>query len=164
VSPATLEEIRDVGAGESYPRRLLDECDDALVLFAAGFLGMQDAFWVAEAGKRATCVDIRPDLLAGMAAVYPEDWEFVTGDVYDYTERMELVGRRWDLVSLDCPSSHFDRCAELAGLWCRLAGRAVVLGTSGRTALAAPDGWEVTERRFRSMNYGGTFWAVLERC
>lgn len=143
-----------------FPRGVLTGRDDALLLFAAGFLGKQDGYFVAKAEMAATCVDIRTDLLEQMAAVYPIDWEFVTADAYEYAERTK---RRWDVVSVDCPSNQFDRCAESVGLWCSLARHAVVLGTSGRTDLVAPAGWDVTERRLRSMNYGGTYWAVLER-
>lgn len=159
-APTSFEDIRSDGDGASYPRHILAGCDNALILFAAGFFGRQDGFWIADAGLRATCVDIRPDLLAAMERVYPYDWEFVEGDVFEYVAN---TGRQWDLLSIDCPSTLFERCAAQVATWTRLARVAVVLGTSGRTDLAAPDGWEVTERRFRSVNYGGTFWAVLER-
>ena len=157
----TLEQIRR-GAGERlYPRHALAGCEDALVLFAAAFHGQQDAIWIAEAGMRATCVDLDGEKLNEMVLAYPEGWEYVTGDAFQYALMTE---RTWDVVSIDCPSNLFERCAELLPMWCLLARKAVVLGCGTDTDLAAPEGWQITDRVHRSRNYGGTYWAVIERC
>lgn len=155
----TLEAIRDDQSGAVYPRDLLADCRDALVLFAAGFLGKQDAFWVAEAGLAATCVDNDAEKIAEMREVYPAGWEFVAGDVFQCAA---ATGRTWDLVSVDCPSGAFDRCADYVSDWCRLARRFVFLGTGVRTFLAAPDGWTVADKRHRSVYDGGVYWSILE--
>lgn len=157
----TLEEIRSEPDGIAYPREILSECGDALVLFAAGFLGRQDAFWIADAGLTAVCVDARLKPLHEMAAVYPADWQFVIGDVYELAAFDALATA--DLVSIDCPSGHFDRCADMVAVWCALARRYVVLGTSLDIELELPDGWVEVERRYRSDFAGGTYWAVLKR-
>lgn len=158
-APATLGHVRDEGAGDSYPRGLLARCDNALVLFAAAFLGRQDAYWVADAGVRATCVDTDQARLAEMEALYPRDWQFIAADAFAYAEGTD---RRWDLVSVDCPSDAFEKCASLVGTWCSIAEVAVVLGNGLGVRVVAPDGWRVTETRKRSDFVGGTYWAVLE--
>lgn len=154
----TVDTIRrERGNRRLYPTEILERCETALVLFAAAFLGEQDAVWIEEAGLVATCVDNDAERLDEMLRLYPEDWTFVSGDAYEFARR----GGRWDLVSVDCPSGDsFDRCADLLDLWCSLARVAVVLGTSPGRRLVAPDGWRVarTIRRSPIAN-----WTVLER-
>jgi hypothetical protein len=158
-----LEQIRSDAEGESYPTHLLHTGADALILFAAGFRGRQDGYWIAHAGMTATCVDIRPQLLDEMAEVYPDGWEFVTADAYDYADELILRGRRFDVVSVDPPTGQFGRCADNLYLLCALARHAVVLGTGPNTVLPIPDSWQMTDLRFRSNYRGGVYWAVLER-
>lgn len=161
-APATLEAIRDAEGGELYPRHVLIGCETALVLFAAGFWGRQDAYWVAEAGLRATCVDTDGERLEQMRALYPGGWDFAEADAYAFAE---ATGQMWDLVSIDCPTNHFERCADLVPLWCEIARQAVVLGTNRQLAreINPPAGWEKTEIRYRSDFAGGVYWATLER-
>ncbi len=162
-APETLEEIRNDEAGFAYPRAILDGCESALVLFAAGFHGRQDAFWIANAGLTATCVDTDAGRLMEMRSVYPDGWEFFTDNAYEFVSVIaDTTDLKWDVVSVDCPSGAFDRCAELVGDWCRLATRAVILGTGKTTSVSAPVGWEITDRRKRSTYDGGVFWTVLE--
>lgn len=158
---ATLDAIRQPSAAALYPSAVLDGCESALVMFAAAFLGAQDAVWIADAGLTATCVDTDLEKVAEMAPAYPTDWEYVVGDAFDYATRTK---RRWDVVSVDCPSNLFERCAEFLPVWCLLARRAVVLGCGRGTEIVAPDGWQVTDRLHRSNFRGGVYWAVLERC
>ena len=160
-APATLDAIRDEAGRDLYPLRVLEGCETALVLFAAGFHGRQDAYWIAEAGIRGTCVDHDADKLGEMAAVYPRGWTFIPADVYEYAE---ATGEMWDVVSIDCPSNHFERCAALVPLWCNLARKAVVLGANRESAstVRRSPGWAMTELRRRSDFAGGSYWAVLE--
>ena len=160
-APATLDAIRDEAGRDLYPLRALEGCETALVLFAAGFHGRQDAYWIAEAGILGTCVDHDADKLGEMAAVYPPGWTFVPADVYEYAE---ATGEMWDVVSIDCPSNHFERCAALVPLWCDLARSAVIVGASldSWRKLNPPVGWQASELRLRSSFQGGTYWAVLE--
>ena len=155
----TLEQVRMGAAPEMFPRQVLDRCVDALDLFAAGFHGNQDAIWIAEAGLRATCVDTDHEKLGAMVLAYPEGWEYVHGDAYAY---IATTRRTWDVVTVDCPTGHFDRCAALAPRFCELANRAVVLGSRVSPALALPEGWKVTQRLHRSHYAGGTYWTVIE--
>lgn len=156
----TMDEIAE-RADASFPSRVLAFGESALVLFAAGFYGKQDAYWVADAGMQATCVDVDADRLDAMAAVYPTDWDFIEADVYSWIEH--AVGQ-WDVVSVDCPTGHFERCAERLPQFCRLARRAVVLGAGAEhAALFPPEAWRVSDVVHRS-DYapGGVFWAVVE--
>lgn len=155
----SLDAIREQGAADLYPRHVLAGCKDALVLFAAAFHGKQDAVWIADAGLTATCVDVDQFKLMQMEDAYPDDWEFVCADVFEYAARTD---HQWDVVSIDCPSNLFVRCAEILPLWCLLARKAVVLGCEGRTLAAIPDGWRETERLHRSNFAGGVYWAVIE--
>lgn len=154
----TLEQVRADARAELYPRHVLTGCSDALVLFAAAFHGLQDAVWMAEAGLKTTCVDVDSQKLTEMSTFYPEGWEFVTGDVFEYVSR---TNDRWDVVSIDCPSNLFAQCAGFTPVWCLLARKAVILGCD-RRPIAVPPGWRVTEHRYRSSFAGGTYWAVLQ--
>lgn len=154
----TLEQVRAQSAPELYPRHVLPGCSSALVLFAAAWHGKQDAVWIADAGLTATCVDVDDDRLNEMADAYPDDWEFVAADVFDYTAR---TPRQWDVVTIDCPTNLFDRCADLLPLWCLLARRAVILGCSVFTDVVPPAGWATSERLRRSDFRGGVDWAVM---
>lgn len=153
----TLDAVRSEHEGQVFPRHLLDRCQDALVLFAAGFDGRQDAYWVNEAGVDATCVDIRT--LDRMRQLYPATWEFVQGEAFAFARATE---RQWDLVTVDCPSGMFALCAEHVALFCHLARVAVVLGNGLGVKVTPPAGWKVTEKRRRSNFRGGVYWLVLE--
>lgn len=155
----SLAEVRDLQSGVSYPNLKRLGSETALVLFAAQWLGKQDAYWIADAGLQGTCVDVQPDKLNQMEQIYPEGWEFVCADVFPFTEQTSRV---WDVVSIDCPSNMFQQCADLLERWCSLARDAVILGTGWDTKVEAPDGWQVTDVRKRSDYDGGVYWTVLE--
>ena len=157
--PPSFEEIRDPD-DRSVPVGVLRDCRDALVLFAQAWYGMQDAYYVAAAGLDATCVDIRDHNFEAMRRLYPPSWEFVRADVFEFIEDCE---RTWDVVTVDCPSGSFQRCADLLPELCSLAIRAVVLGSGTETRVAVPGGWTQTSRALRSSFNGGVYWTVLER-
>lgn len=138
-----------------FPTALLQGVRTGLVLFAAGFYGEHDAIWFAQAGVKTTCVDRNADKIAHMEKLYPRDWEFVAGDVFDFT----LTTRRWDVVTLDADSNQFTECAEMIDRWCALARTAVVLGCSRYEPITVPVGWELTERQYRS---DVASWAILQ--
>lgn len=154
----TLAEIRDDAAGRSYPRYLLRRGETALVLFAGAFHGRQDAIWVEAAGMTGTCVDVRP--MTAMQAMYPAGWEFVQADAYEYAHASDRI---WDVVSVDCPTGQFGRCADMLPLWCRLARRAVVLGCAPGFEASVPPGWFLASLMRRSDYAGGVCWAVVQR-
>jgi hypothetical protein len=160
VAVVTLDRVRAEAAPETYPVRVLEGCESALVLFAAAWHGKQDAIHVADAGLSATCVDTDAVRLGEMAEAYPADWEFVTADVFEYAARAD---RQWDVVSIDCPTNLFDMCAALVPLWCLLARRAVVIGSGPNTETVTPEGWLRPPCLKRSNFAGGVYWIVLQR-
>ena len=158
-APRTLDDVCDLHAGVSYPGHLLEGCATALLLFCAHWHGRQDAYWIADAGMRGTCIDANPDKLVEMMAVYPVDWTFKNADVYEYAEHAR---QQWDVVSLDPWTNQFQECADRIDLWCSLARRLVILGTGHDTKVNPPDGWRITEVTKRSDHNGGVYWTCLE--
>jgi hypothetical protein len=161
---ATFDEIENLYCGSVYPniRLFAPEAETALCLFCAEWLGMQDAYWVAKAGLKGTCVDLQGDKLEQMRAVYPEGWEYVEDDAYAFVEHTD---RQWDVVTLDPWTGQFQRCADLIGTWTTLARQCVVLGHGyyRLTPPEAPEGWTLATTIKRSDYKGGVNWLVFTR-
>lgn len=160
--PRSLDDVRDKDPGAEllYPRQVLRDARTALCLFSAAFYGQQDAYWLAEAGLRTTCVDLDGVRLREMMAVYPADWSFRQMDAWDFHPDTTAV--RYDIVSLDPFTNLFDRCAADLHQWCGLANQAVILGCAAGQQIDPPDGWMEVSRVFRS-DYGeGVEWAVFQ--
>ena len=155
----SLAEVGEAAQGNLYPTGILRGHETALILFAAGFYGAQDGYWINQAGLRATCVDVQGGRLGEMERMYPPDWENALEDAFGYTERAQTEGKQWDIVSVDCPTGLFDECAGCADLWCSVARHAVVLGTGRTAAVRVPVGWRATDKIRRSTVAD---WTVLE--
>jgi hypothetical protein len=159
--PQEFKDIEHVYCGSVYPGpQYLEGCKTALCLFSAMWHGRQDVYWLAKAGLTGTCVDLNGDRLAQMEAVYPDGWEFVTADVFDYVQDQE---RTWDVVTLDPWSTQFERCADMLPVWTELANRVVVLG-HGNYRLdwpKPPAGWVLADSFKRSDFKGGVYWLVF---
>ncbi len=155
----TYESIRNEEDGKNFPRDVLYGMEDALVFFAAGFYGSQDAFWIAEAGMRATCIDIDAAKLEAMKAVYPNDWTWIVANVWED----DVTYPEADVVTVDCGSQDFERVAAYADRFCALARHFAILGTGENSMLVAPPGFELNRLIKRSDYAGGTYWAALER-
>lgn len=153
----------------AYPTEHLVGCEDALILFAAGFLGRNDGYWIAEAGLTATCVDIDDVQLRRMRDLYPPGWRFVCGDVF---VECNLSLEMFDVVSADPPSNLAARCLEELPLLLSCARRLAVigctqdacdsLGVSNLAEFEARD-WRLVGVVWRSANFGGTYWLTLRR-
>lgn len=165
--PTKLADIENLYTGTVYPdlRRFTKEGDTALCLFCAEWLGMQDAYWVAKAGLKGTCVDVQGDKLEQMMELYPEGWGFIEEDVYEFADNAAIFGKQWDVVTLDPWTGQFDQCAKLIELWTALARKVVVLGHGyyRLTPPEAPEGWTLTETIKRSDYKGGVNWLVFTR-
>lgn len=159
--PRTLASIHDPEGADLYPRHVFEGAETALILFAAGFHGRQDAYWAAEAGVRGTCVDHDAKRLGEMQLIYPDGWSFHVRDVFEFADHAH--GRHWDVVSLDPWSGLFQECADCLPLWCSLASKNVVLGRGVATTVDPPDGWTITETLKRSKFNGGIYWTVISR-
>ncbi len=145
-----------------YPVDVLDGCETALIVFAAEFGGMNDCAWIVDAGVRATCVDINAEKLEAMREHYSDDWGYWCCDAYDYAAEAGESGHQWDVVSLDPFTNHFQKCADNIDAWCKLARRAVIIGTGTDTIIKSPVGWQQTDCVKRTNYQGGVFWTVLE--
>ncbi len=143
-----------------YPVWALKGCETALIVFAAEFGGMNDAAWIADEGLRATCLDLNGEKLEAMRGMYPEDWSYVEGDAYTWADALSSV--RFDVVSLDPFTNHFQKCADNIYAWCRMARNAVIVGTGRDTVIVSPPGWIQTDCVKRTDYQGGVYWTVLE--
>lgn len=151
-----------VSSPEPYPRQVLRDSQTALLLFAGGFRGRNDGYWFAAEGLAADCVDLDQAGLDEMRGAYPGSWRFFHDDAYLFALKSRDWGRRWDVLSIDPPTGQFEECAAMLPVWCSLARDAVILGSSPRMEIVAPDGWQVVNRIHRSHFRRGVEWVVLE--
>lgn len=161
VTYPTLEHV--AMEARPYPVEALEGCETGLVLFAAAFLGHNDAIHFAEAGIITTCVDRDGPRLREMQALYPESWSFVEADVFAF---VRASSEKFDVVSADPFTPEFPRVAKLVPALCRLANRSVIVGAGTATVdeIKAPRGWLVgDEKLHRSSHLGGVYWVTLER-
>jgi hypothetical protein len=143
-----------------YPTRILEGAETGLVLFAAAFLGHNDAIHFAEAGMKATCVDVDESRLREMHALYPENWAFRLMDAWEYAETYP-VREAYDVVSCDTWTGDLmRRSLDSLELWCSLARKAVTVTLTTGAPYTLPEGWVDTELYERAH---GVYWLVLER-
>ena len=164
--PKVLSDIENLYCGSVYPgSQFFEGCETALCLFSAEWLGMQDAYWIAKHGMTGTCVDLQADKLAQMRELYPEGWEFIEADAYEFAQESLEEGREWDALTLDPWTGQFEKCADLLPTWTALARNTVVLGHGNYrlTRPEAPEGWTMTQAILRSDFKGGVYWLVFQR-
>jgi hypothetical protein len=146
-----------------YPVEHLKGLSTAFVGFAGGNEGRQDCQFIAAAGLEAVCVEKEPERLETLSGLFPDGWQFVQADVYEYAKQRYAQGARWDVVSLDPYTNQFQEAADEIPLWCSIARKIVILGSGLQTRRRIPDGWKVAGRWTRSSYQGGTYWIVLKR-
>lgn len=131
-----------------YPAELLEDCETGLVLFAAAFLGHNDAIHFAEAGVRTTCVDVDEPRLEEMRTLYRDpEWSWVVGDAWEYARKVRDAGQRFDAVSVDTfTGAATDRSLANLEAWTSIANR-VVIATAIGTHFDIPPGWSGRLRR-----------------
>lgn len=152
---ASLEDIAVEAC--PYPTHLLPRGGTGLCLFAAGFLGQNDAIHMWQAGMDVTCVDTDEERVREMRSLYPDDWTFVIEDAW----RFEKVATDiYDVVSVDNFTGKIEpRVLGSLPLWCALA-RSLVTVTLGRGAdYEVPAGWNSTTMRRSPL----ASWLVLTR-
>lgn len=145
-----------------YPSHLLEGCETGLVLFAAAFLGHNDAIHFAEAGIRTTCVDVDGERLAEMCDLYPSDWSFHENDAWRFVEACHIYSERaqWDVVSVDTfTGDMMHRSLASLDLWCSLARKVVTVTYVAVTGYEVPEGWQDS----LYTRAGDVYWLVLER-
>ena len=163
-APTVLRDIEHLYCGSVFPGpQFFEGCETALCLFSAAWHGRQDAYWIAKYGMQGVCVDLDGGRLEEMRAVYPEDWQFIQADVFNFTSIPTRP--RYDVITLDPFTNLFEKCADLLPRWCDNANRVVVLG-HGNYRLKeppAPEGWTKGPRFKRSDFKGGIYWLVYTR-
>jgi len=146
----------------SYPAHLLREGDTGLCLFAAAFLGINDAVHMARMEMSVTCVDRDAFALGRMREAYGERWAWYVDDSWSFAEDARARGETWDVVSVDTYTGDAtDRSLETIGLWASLARRVVTMTVPHHSLfLREPvPGW--TGSRYERSNIAD--WMVLTR-
>lgn len=161
---STLDAIGQDASDAAFPTDALEGCRDALLLFGAGFLGVNDGWWVADAGLLATVVDLDGGKLELMRAVYPPDWVFVEADAFEFARRGLGVGG-FDFVSVDCFTNLAEQVLAELPLWLRLARKALIVTVTADvfaelSAIRVPEGWRVEPLMQRSRT---VYWLILRR-
>jgi hypothetical protein len=129
----------------AYPADLLPEGGTALALFAAAFLGANDAIHFARKDMYGTCVDIdeKPAKREMAACCTRTAW---------IVPRMRTRGSiasasraclgKWDVVSVDTfLGDATERSLASLDLWCSLAPKMVTATISADRTTPSPNGW-----------------------
>lgn len=148
-------------AARPYPTHLLQGCETGLVLFAAAFVGHNDAIHFAEANVRTTCVDIDGDRLWQMRQLYPLKWSFVSADAWYFATTAQQLETQYDGVSADTfTGDAMRRSLSSLDLWCSIARKFVTATiTDDVEDVEIPEGWTASlYPRSDSVS-----WLVLER-
>jgi hypothetical protein len=127
-----------------YPSFVLRHGDTGLCLFAAAFLGINDAIHMARQEMSVTCVDINKERLMEMSALYEKcEWSWHVDDAWEFAGAMRAEGAEWDVVSVDTFTGNAtDRALQDLDLWCSLARRAVTATVCPGSEYVVPAGWE----------------------
>lgn len=146
-----------------YPAEILEGASSGLILFAAAFLGRNDAVHFAEAGvPNVTLVDVDEERLAEMRALYRDDsWRWLGGfDAWEVARAAREEGVKYDVVSVDTFTGDAEeRSLASLNLWTAIAGRVVTVTASWDSGYRIPSGWR-SSVLWRSAR---VYWLVLER-
>jgi hypothetical protein len=153
-----LDKISEVA--RPYPADLLPEGGTALALFAAAFLGHNDAIHFARKDLIATCVDIDVERLHEMETLYPSEWMFVDADAWNLADTARELELSWDVVSVDTFTGEAtDRSLASLDLWCSLARQMVTATIVNGQEYDVPEGW----RAHLHPRSSEVSWLVLQR-
>lgn len=142
-----------------FPVDVLEGASSGLILFAAAFLGVNDAIHFALAGVRdVTLIDVDGARLDEMVGLYRDpSWYFLERDAWEFASDAHEKGLAWDVVVVDTfLGDATDRSLADLEHWTRIANRAVVATTVGLYA-DVPRGWYGRLRR----RTAGADWLVL---
>jgi hypothetical protein len=158
VAYATIEHVAQ--EARPYPTYLLEGAQTGLCLFSAAFLGHNEAIHFALEDVRTTLVDIDEPKMDTMRDLYPDTWEFVVADAWEYADKAAAEGRRWDVVSVDTfRGNATERSLRDLGVWCAIAEQAVACTLEDGQTYDVPDGWD-TQLFWRNSE---VLWLVLIR-
>ena len=154
--------LHDVSAEAGpYQTDLLPTGGTGLCLFAAGFLGINDAIHMWRAGMSGDLIDTDGERLDEMGVIYdPMRWNVRNADAWRWSEEVANLGYQWDVVSVDSFTGDIEpRVLASLPLWCSLA-RSLVTVTLGRGQdYRVPDGWQEDTMRRSAL----ASWLVLTR-
>lgn len=125
-----------------YPAYLLPHRGTGLCLFAAAFLGHNDAIHMARAEMELDLVDTDRARLVHMGLLYDgaRVWH---QDAWEFAEAMRGQADPWDVVSVDTFTGDAERRSlDSLELWCSLARAVVTVTHSSGSGYVVPDGWE----------------------
>ena len=143
-----------------YPADMLTYCETGLCLFAAAFMGVNDAVHYARKGLHTTCVDTNADRLSDMARVYPEGWEFLVSDAWDFAEECLAADIFYDAVSVDTfLGDATERSMGTLKLWCSIARKCVTATIPAGASPPVPAGW----RSYEYPRSTKASWLVMQR-
>lgn len=158
VTYPTLEHV--AMHGRPYPVDGLVGCETGLCLFAAAFLGHNDAIHFAEAGMHGYCVDIDGVRLAEMATLYPGSWQWAVDDAWLFAADAKRLKQSWDVVSVDTfTGAATERSMASLDLWCSIADRMVTATVTEGASFHIPSEWNATHYPRSS----DVYWLVLTR-
>lgn len=158
VAYPTLEDV--AVEARPYPTYLLENAQTGLCLFSAAFMGHNEAIHFALEDVQTTCVDIDQEKLHNMAALYPDNWDFLCDDAWKFAEAAYALGERWDVVSVDTfRGNATEKSLTSLELWCSLANHAVLCTLEVGQSYNIPKGW--TAQHFKRNSE--VLWLVLTR-
>lgn len=148
-------------AARAYPTEILEGRRTGLVLFAAAFLGHNDAIHFADAGLETTCVDVDGERLEEMRALYrDESWRWIERDAWDFAREAAEDGELYDVVSADTfTGAAMERSLSDLETWTTIARYAVTVTATRQATFRLPKHWRMRAVE-RSPN---AYWLVLER-
>jgi len=144
-----------------YPRDLLAGCESGLVLFAAAFLGHNDAIHFAEAGvPNVTLVDVDGARLEEMQDLYRDPtWTWLEADAWDVAHSAHRLEAKFDAVSVDTfTGAALERSLGDLELWTSIAGRFVTVTATRDSSYRVPRHWRSRVLARSTLAY----WLILE--
>jgi hypothetical protein len=144
-----------------YPAELLEGCQSGLVLFAAAFLGHNDAIHFAEAGvPNVTLVDVDGERLEEMRGLYRDpSWEWLEADAWDVARDARRLDAKFDAVSVDTfTGAALERSLGDLELWTSIARRVVTVTATRDSSYRVPRHWRSRVLGRSSLAY----WLILE--
>ena len=145
-----------------YPVELLPQGGTGLCLFAAAFLGENDAAHMRDAGMDVFLVDIDKERLVEMRKLYSDESMVAVCDAWEFAEKWARIFRPagWDVVSVDNFTGEIEpRVLKSLPLWCSLARSLVTVTLGNGQRYEVPEGWNANTMRRSPL----ASWLVLTR-
>jgi len=97
----TVEQVEH-SAQRAFPYKLFHRVESACCFFTAQFYGKNDVVHLNRVGvKNVTLVDLDKKKLEHMEEIYPETWETVVADAFEFASAALAAGKQYELVVCD---------------------------------------------------------------